>query len=74
MLWFDFYRGYISIRCMNKEAINYETRAIHLSAHMFLERQDVKQKLIMVLQEFAYKSGTNKKVLKVCTTHNKKKD
>ena len=61
------------LRCLNKEAIHYKTSAIHLSAHMFFERQDVKQKLMMVLQEFAYKSGANKKVLKLCTTHNKKK-
>ena len=61
-------------RCLNNEAINYKTSAIHLGAHMFFERQDVKQKLMMVLQEFAYKSGANKKVLKLCTTHNKKKD
>ena len=40
---------------------------------MFFVRQDAKQKLMTVLQDFAYKSGVNKKVLKVCTTHNKKK-
>ena len=28
---------------------------------------------MMVLQEFAYKSGANKKFLKLCTPHNKKK-
>ena len=54
------------------EAINYETNAIHLSAHMFFERTEVKQKLNMILQDFAFKSGTNKKVLKLCTTLNKK--
>ena len=41
---------------------------------MFFERQDVKQKLMTVLQEFAYKSGANEKVLKLCTTHNKSKE
>ena len=61
-------------RCLDKEAINYETSALHLSAHMFFERQDVKQKLMGILQDFAFKSGANKKVLKLCTTHNKKKD
>ena len=40
-------------RCLNKEAINYKTSVLHLSAHMFFERQDVKHKLMMVLQEFA---------------------
>ena len=57
---------------MDKEAITYETNALHLSAHMFFERQEVKQKLMVVLQEFVYKSGANKKCLKLCTTHNKK--
>ena len=61
-------------RCLDKEAINYETNALHLSAHMFFERQDVKQKFVGILQDFAFKSGANKKVLKLCTTHNKKTD
>ena len=61
-------------RCLDKEAINYETNALHLSAHMFFERQDVKQKFVGILQDFAFKSGANKKVVKLCTTHNKKTD
>ena len=48
-----------------KNWLNHETNALHLSAHMFFERQEVKQKLMVVLQEFAYKSGANKKVLKL---------
>ena len=59
-------------KCLDMEAINYETNAVHLSAHMFFERTEVKQKLNMILQDFAFKSGTNKKVLKLCTTLNKK--
>ena len=31
-------------RCLDKEAINYETNALHLSAHMFFEKTEVKQK------------------------------
>ena len=59
-------------KSLDMEAINYETNAVHLSAHMFFERTEVKQKLNMILQEFVFKSGTNKKVLKLCTTLNKK--
>ena len=61
-------------RCLDKEAINYETNALHLSADLFFERQDVKQKFVNILQDFAFKSGANKKVLKLCTTHNKNID
>ena len=61
-------------KCLDMEAINYETNAIHLSAHMFFKRTEVKQKLNMILQDFAFKSGTNKKVLKLCTTLNKKSE
>ena len=41
---------------------------------MFFERHGVKQKLNTALQEFAFKSGTNKKVLKLCTVINRKKE
>ena len=37
-------------RCLDNEAINYETNALHLSAHMFFERQEVKQKLMVNLR------------------------
>ena len=59
-------------KCLDKEAINYETTALHISAHMFFERTEVKQVFNLVLQDFAFKSGANKKVLKLCTTFNKK--
>ena len=52
-------------RCLDKEAINYETNALHLSAHMFFQRQDVKQKLIIVLQEFVYKKWHKQKSFEV---------
>ena len=41
---------------------------------MFFEKHDVKQKLNEVLQEFAFKSAANKKVLKLCTVINRKKE
>ena len=31
-------------KCLEKEAINYETSALHISAHMFFEKTEVKQK------------------------------
>ena len=62
----------VVFRCLDKEAINYETTALHVSAHMFFERNEVKQVFNLVLQDFAFKSGANKKVLKLCTTLNKK--
>jgi len=62
----------VVFRCLDKEAINYKTTALHVSAHMFFERTEVKQISNMVLQDFAFKSGANKKVLKLCTTLNKK--
>ena len=30
-------------KCWNKEAINYETKALHLSAQKFFEKTDVKK-------------------------------
>ena len=56
---------------MEKEAINYETSVLHISAHMFFERTEVKQMLQSVFNEFAFKSGANKKAMKVNTTLNK---
>ena len=62
----------VVFRCLEKEAINYETNALHISAHMFFERNEVKHAFNLILQDFAFKSGANKKVLKLCTTLNKK--
>ena len=57
-------------KCMDKEAINYETKALHISAHMLFERTDVKHKWQGILQEFSFKTGHNKKV---ATTINNKR-
>ena len=62
----------VVFRCLEKEAVNYETNALHISAHMFFERNEVKHAFNLILQDFAFKSGANKKVLKLCTTLNKK--
>ena len=59
-------------RCLEKEAIKYETNALHISAHMFFEKEEVKRDFNMFLQNFTFKSGANKKVLKLCTTINKR--
>ena len=42
-------------KCLDKEAINYETMALHISAHMFFERTEVKQVFNLVLQDFRSK-------------------
>ena len=61
-------------KSMEKEAINHETSVLHISAHMFFERTEVKQKLQSVINEFAFKSGANKKAMKVNTTLNKRRE
>jgi len=61
-------------KSMDKEAINYETSVLNVSAHMFFERTEVKQKLQSIINEFAFKSGANKKAMKVNTTLNKRRE
>ena len=48
-------------KCLDKEAINYKTAVLHISAHMFFEKTEVKQKWQSILNDFAFKSGANKK-------------
>ena len=45
-------------RCLDKEAINYKTGALHISAHLFFESET---RLQFDFQNFAFKSGANKK-------------
>ena len=59
---------------MDKEAINYETSVLHISAHMFFENTEVKQRWQSVLNDFAFKSGANKRTFKMMTTLNKKRE
>ena len=61
-------------RCLENEAINYETKALHSSVHMFFERAEVKQKWQGILQDFAFKMGHNKKAPKTATTINNKRE
>ena len=61
-------------KCLEKEAINYESSALHISAHMFFEKTEVKQKWQGILNEFAFKSGANKKAIKINTTLNKRRE
>ena len=59
---------------LDKEAINYETSVLHISAHMFFENTEVKQRWQSVLNDFAFKSGANKRTFKTATTLNKKRE
>ena len=59
---------------MDKEAINYETSVLHISAHMFFENTEVKQRWQSILNDFAFKSGANKRAFKIATTLNKKRE
>ena len=43
-------------RCLSKEAIDYETRALHFSAHMFFEKPEIKKQLHSLVSNFAYKN------------------
>ena len=47
---------------------------MHISAHMFFEKTEVKQKWQGILNEFAFKSGANKKAIKINTTLNKRRE
>ena len=46
---------------MEKEAINYETKALHFSAHMFFEKPEVKKALYALVKQFAYKNQSESK-------------
>ena len=41
---------------MDKEAINYETKALHFSAYMFFEKPEVKKALYNLVKLFAFKN------------------
>ena len=70
----DFEVMFTEIISLDKEAINYETSVLHLSAHMFFEKTEVKQKWQSIINDFAFKSGTNKKAMKINTTLNKRRE
>ena len=57
-------------KCLDKEAINCKTSVLHISAHMFFENTEVKQKWQSIINDFAFKSGANKKAMKINATLN----
>ena len=42
-------------KCLSKEAIDYETKALHFSAHMFFEKPEIKKELHTLVRNSAYK-------------------
>jgi hypothetical protein len=60
-------------RCLSKEAIDYETRALHLCAHTFFEKPEIKKQLYALVSTFAYKNfSASKKTAKLHTVLSKK--
>ena len=45
----------------NKEAVIYETQALHFSAHMFFEKPEVKKALHALVKQFAFKNQSDSK-------------
>ena len=46
---------------LEKEAINYETKALHFSAHLFFEKTEVKKALYALVKQFAFKNQSESK-------------
>ena len=46
---------------LEKEAIDYETKALHFSAHMFFEKAEVKKALLSLVKQFAFKNQSESK-------------
>ena len=46
---------------LEKEAIDYETKALHFSAHMFFEKPEVKKALCGLVKQFAFKNQSESK-------------
>ena len=60
-------------RSLSKEAIDYETRALHFSAHMFFEKPEIKKQLYSLVSTFAFKDfSASKKTAKLHTVLSKK--
>ena len=60
-------------KSLSKEAIDYETRALHFSAHMFFEKPEIKKQLYALVNAFAYKDfSASKKTTKLHTVLSKK--
>ena len=43
-------------KCLSKDAIDYETKALHFSAHMIFEKPGIKNQLHSLVRNFAYKN------------------
>ena len=41
-------------KCLSKEAVDYETKALHFSAHMFFEKPEIKKEVHSLVWNFAY--------------------
>ena len=60
---------------MDKEAINYETKALHFSAHMFFDKPEVKKALYNAVKKFAFKNQSDsKKTQRLHTVLSKKEN
>ena len=60
---------------MDKEAINYETKVLHFSAHMFFEKPEVKKALYNAVKKFAFKNQSDsKKTQRLHTVLSKKEN
>ena len=46
---------------LEKEPIDYETKALHFSAHMFFEKPEVKKALCSLVKQFAFKNQSESK-------------
>jgi hypothetical protein len=60
-------------KSLSKEAIDYETRALHFSAHMFYEKPEIKKQLYAMVNRFAFKNiKSSKKTTKLHTVLSRK--
>ena len=60
---------------LDKEAINYETKALHYSAHMFFEKPEVKKTLFHLVKLFAFKNQSeSRKTQRLHTVLSKKEN
>ena len=61
------------LQCLSKEAIDYEKKALHFSAHMFFEKPEIKKELHSLVRNFACKKlMESKKTAKLHTVLSRK--
>ena len=61
-------------RCLKNEAINYEKKALHISAHIFFERTELQQKWQGIRKKIAFNTGHNKKAPEIGLIINNKQE